>query len=194
MNSRATIRLRPAASKRRSPNSTRPSWKEEARHRSGPSRRSRHDGRSLDAHARRRVGHIGLYRDENKRPVEYFVRLPDTEGRNFIVVDPMLATGYSGAYAVDTLKKRGIPGSQIQFMALVAAPEGVKTFTELHPDVESTSRRLTITSTKTLHRPGSRRRGRSHLRHEVSPVPSPFPEADAEPGLDVRFFTYIRVY
>ena len=109
---------------------------QEARHRSGPSRRSRHDGRSLDAHARRRVGHIGLYRDENKRPVEYFVRLPDTEGRNFIVVDPMLATGYSGAYAVDTLKKRGIPGSQIQFMALVAAPEGVKTFTELHPDVE----------------------------------------------------------
>ena len=68
-----------------------------------------------------RVGHIGLYRDENKRPVEYFV---------------MLATGYSGAYAVDTLKKRGIPGSQIQFMALVAAPEGVKTFSELHPDVE----------------------------------------------------------
>lgn len=83
-----------------------------------------------------RVGHIGLYRDENKRPVEYFVRLPDTEDRNFIVVDPMLATGYSGAYAVDTLKKRGIPGSQIQFMALVAAPEGVKTFSELHPDVE----------------------------------------------------------
>ena len=83
-----------------------------------------------------RVGHIGLYRDENKRPVEYFVRLPNTEGRNFIVVDPMLATGDSGAYAVDTLKKRGIPGSQIQFMALVAAPEGVKTFTELHPDVE----------------------------------------------------------
>ena len=67
-----------------------------------------------------RVGHIGLYRDENHRPVEYLVKLPSNlENRTFIVVDPMVATGYSGAHAVDVLKKRG-----------------VKVFSKLHPDVD----------------------------------------------------------
>lgn len=84
-----------------------------------------------------RVGHIGLYRDENHRPVEYLVKLPaQLENRTFIVVDPMVATGYSGAHAVDVLKKRGVPGENIRFMALVAAPEGVEVFTKLHPDVD----------------------------------------------------------
>ncbi len=82
-----------------------------------------------------RVGHIGLYRDANKRPVEYLVKLPDVAGRTFIVVDPMVATGYSGAHAVDVLKKRGVAGENIRFMALVAAPEGVGVFQKLHPDV-----------------------------------------------------------
>ena len=83
-----------------------------------------------------RVGHIGLYRDENHRPVEYLVKLPDLEGRTFIVVDPMIATGYSAAHAVDVLKKRGVPGENIRFMALVAAPEGIEVFEKLHPDVD----------------------------------------------------------
>lgn len=73
-----------------------------------------------------RVGHIGLYRDENHRPVEYLVKLPaQLESRTFIVVDPMVATGYSAAHAVDVLKKRGVPGESIRFMALVAAPEEI---------------------------------------------------------------------
>ena len=84
-----------------------------------------------------RVGHIGLYRDENHRPVEYLVKLPaQRDGRTFIVVDPMVATGYSAAHAVDVLKKRGVPGESIRFMALVAAPEGVEVFSKLHPDVD----------------------------------------------------------
>ena len=84
-----------------------------------------------------RVGHIGLYRDENHRPVEYLVKLPaQLDGRTFIVVDPMVATGYSAAHAVDVLKKRGVPGESIRFMALVAAPEGVEVFSKLHPDVD----------------------------------------------------------
>lgn len=84
-----------------------------------------------------RVGHIGLYRDENHRPVEYLVKLPaQLDGRTFIVVDPMVATGYSAAHAVDVLKKRGVPGESIRFMALVAAPEGVEVFSKHHPDVD----------------------------------------------------------
>lgn len=84
-----------------------------------------------------RVGHIGLYRDENHRPVEYLVKLPaQLESRTFFVVDPMVATGYSAAHAVDVLKKRGVPGESIRFMALVAAPEGVEVFSKLHPDVD----------------------------------------------------------
>ncbi|CAB3786804.1 uracil phosphoribosyltransferase [Pararobbsia alpina] len=84
-----------------------------------------------------RVGHIGVYRDhESHRPVEYLVKLPpDLEERTFILCDPMVATGYSAAHAVDVLKKHGVAGDSIRFLALVAAPEGVKVFHDAHPDV-----------------------------------------------------------
>ncbi len=82
-----------------------------------------------------RQGHIGLYRGEDKRPVEYYVRLPEIEGRIFIVCDPMLATGFSGAYAVQVLIDRGVDPANIRFLALVAAPEGVQAFHLQHPQV-----------------------------------------------------------
>lgn len=83
-----------------------------------------------------RVGHIGMYRDSNKRPVEYLVRLPNVTDRLFIICDPMLATGYSAAHAVDVLKKRGVSGESIRFLALVSAPEGIAVMQQLHPDIE----------------------------------------------------------
>ena len=83
-----------------------------------------------------RVGHIGLYRDEEtKQPVEYLVKLPDPVGRIFILVDPMLATGHSAKYALDVLVKNGVNPDQIRFMALVAAPEGVKVLADSYPQV-----------------------------------------------------------
>lgn len=83
-----------------------------------------------------RVGHIGLYRDpETLQPVEYFAKLPqDIEERDFIVVDPMLATGGSAIEAINSLKKRG--AVHIRFMCLIAAPEGVEVLKEAHPDVD----------------------------------------------------------
>jgi uracil phosphoribosyltransferase len=83
-----------------------------------------------------RMGHIGLYRDhETKRPVEYYVKLPEPEGRIFILVDPMLATGYSVVAAMDTLNKRGVSDDNIRMMCLVAAPEGVGVACKAHPKV-----------------------------------------------------------
>ena len=83
-----------------------------------------------------KVGHVGLYRDpETLKPVEYYVKLPaDVEEREFIVVDPMLATGGSAVDAISAIKKRG--AKNIKFVCLVAAPEGVKTVEEAHPDVD----------------------------------------------------------
>ncbi|MDY7508547.1 uracil phosphoribosyltransferase [Ralstonia sp. L16] len=83
-----------------------------------------------------RIGHIGVYRDEQHRPVEYLVRLPDLEDRTFILCDPMVATGYSAVHAVDVMKKRGVPDENILFLALVAAPEGVEVFQKAHPNVK----------------------------------------------------------
>jgi uracil phosphoribosyltransferase len=84
-----------------------------------------------------RVGHIGVFRDPDTHlPVEYLVRLPDTNERTFILCDPMVATGNSAVYAVDVLKKRGVTDDQILFLALVAAPEGVEVFRAAHPDVK----------------------------------------------------------
>jgi uracil phosphoribosyltransferase len=83
-----------------------------------------------------RMGHIGLYRDpQTKRPVEYFVKLPEPEGRTFIICDPMLATGYSAVAAVDILNRRGVSDADIRFLALVAAPEGMRVFTSAHPTI-----------------------------------------------------------
>lgn len=83
-----------------------------------------------------RVGHIGVYRDpETLEPVEYYCKLPtDIAERELIVVDPMLATGGSVCAAVDFLKERG--ASQIKFMCLLAAPEGIAKVQQVHPDVE----------------------------------------------------------
>lgn len=83
-----------------------------------------------------KVGHIGLYRDEETlEPHEYFVKLPeDIDVRQLFVVDPMLATGGSAIMAIDALKARG--ASNIKFVCLVAAPEGVKALQEAHPDID----------------------------------------------------------
>ncbi len=83
-----------------------------------------------------RVGHIGLYRDEETlEPVTYFCKLPkDIDQREALIVDPMLATGGSAAAAISFLKQYGC--RQIKLMVLLAAPEGVRRIQEEHPDVE----------------------------------------------------------
>jgi uracil phosphoribosyltransferase len=90
----------------------------------------------LDLLPSARVGHIGVYRDPaTHRPVEYLVKLPEPQGRMFILTDPMLATGYSAAHAVDVLKRASVEAENIRFMTLVAAPEGVDLLCSRHPDV-----------------------------------------------------------
>ena len=83
-----------------------------------------------------RVGHIGMYRDEETfKPVEYLVKLPtDIADRQIFLVDPVLATGGSAILAIDSLKKRN--ANNIKFVCLVAAPEGVKAVQEAHPDID----------------------------------------------------------
>jgi uracil phosphoribosyltransferase len=90
-----------------------------------------------------RVGHIGLYRDPaTKRPVQYFVKLPEPEGRTFILCDPMLATGHSAAGAVNVLNKAGVADTDIRFLSLVAAPEGVAVLHAAHPELKTYSAAL----------------------------------------------------
>ena len=83
-----------------------------------------------------KVGHIGIYRDEETHePHEYFCKLPShISERLVIVTDPMIATGGSAIEAVDLIKKKG--GKNIKFMAIIGAPEGVKKLHEAHPDIQ----------------------------------------------------------
>lgn len=83
-----------------------------------------------------KVGHIGLYRDEMTHlPHEYYCKLPKPiEDRTIVVLDPMLATGGSAVDAIDQIKSYG--GSNIKFMCIIAAPEGLKALSEAHPDVQ----------------------------------------------------------
>ena len=83
-----------------------------------------------------RVGHIGMYRDEETmQPCEYYCKLPEgIEDKLVLLVDPMLATGGSACDAIDLLKKRGC--KNIKFMAIIGAPEGVAKVAEAHPDVQ----------------------------------------------------------
>ena len=83
-----------------------------------------------------KVGHIGLYRnEETHKPVEYYCKLPeDIQERLVIVTDPMLATGGSASDALTMLKGKGC--TNIRLMCLVAAPEGIKAVQEANPDVD----------------------------------------------------------
>ncbi len=82
------------------------------------------------------VGHIGVMRNEETlRPEEYLVRLPKDIGQKYIITDPMLATGYSAAHAIDVLNDNGIDDERILMMVLVAVPEGVSVMAEKHPNV-----------------------------------------------------------
>ena len=83
-----------------------------------------------------KVGHIGLYRnEETHKPVVYYCKLPgDIQQRMVIVTDPMLATGGSACDAVDMLKERGC--TSIRLMCLVGAPEGIAAVQAAHPDVD----------------------------------------------------------
>ena len=88
----------------------------------------------LDLIPSARIGVSGLYRDpKTLKPVEYYCKLPNTENRSFVVVDPMLATGGSSVAAIQMLKDRG--AKDIRLMCLVAAPEGVALVNKEHPDV-----------------------------------------------------------
>lgn len=89
----------------------------------------------LDLVPTAKVGHIGLYRDpETLQPVEYYCKLPqDITERDFYVLDPMLATGGSAVAAVQFIKDKG--AKNINFLCLIAAPEGLKCLQEAHPDV-----------------------------------------------------------
>ena len=83
-----------------------------------------------------KVGHIGLYRDEETfEPKEYYCKLPvGIDKKVVMVVDPMLATGGSACDAITMLKKRGC--KNIKLMSIIAAPEGVTKVAETHPDVQ----------------------------------------------------------
>lgn len=83
-----------------------------------------------------RVGFVGLYRDEKTlQPIQYYFKVPEAlEERMVIAVDPMLATGNSSVAAINLLKKAG--AKNISFLCLLAAPEGVQTMKNAHPDVK----------------------------------------------------------
>lgn len=82
-----------------------------------------------------KVGHIGVYRDEETlEPHEYYAKLPSIiTDASVMVVDPMLATGGSVKHAIDIIKKKG--ATDISYVGLVGAPEGVKKIQQYHPDV-----------------------------------------------------------
>ncbi len=83
-----------------------------------------------------KLGHIGLYRDPNTlTPIEYFCKLPEhTENCQIFVLDPMLATGGTASAAIQFIKERGI--NNINYLCLIAAPNGVKRVQADHPDVD----------------------------------------------------------
>ncbi len=83
-----------------------------------------------------KIGHIGLYRDEETlEPKKYFFKVPEnTKNSLVIVLDPMLATGHSAAYAIQALKEIGV--KNIRYAGIVGCPEGIELLQEKHPDVD----------------------------------------------------------
>ena len=114
-----------------------------------------------------KVGHIGLYRDEvTHQPHEYYCKLPSPiELRTIVVTDPMLATGGSAVEAVDFIKQHG--GRTIKFMAIIAAPEGLKRLHEAHPDVQIYVGHVDRCLNENAYICGTRRCRRSDFRNKI---------------------------
>lgn len=89
----------------------------------------------LDLVPSARVAHVGLYRDHDTlEAIEYYFKAPEDLGERLVIaVDPMLATANSATAAIEKLKERG--ATNIRFLCLLAAPEGIKAFQDAHPDV-----------------------------------------------------------
>ena len=83
-----------------------------------------------------KIGHIGLFRDEETlKPVRYYYKVPKgIDKKQFVVLDPMLATGGSAVDAIELLKEKGV--KKIKFLCIIAAPEGIENVTKKHPDVK----------------------------------------------------------
>jgi len=83
-----------------------------------------------------RVGHLGIYRDEDTlQPVEYYMKSPELNEEDIvIIIDPMFATGGSVIMAIDYVKEKG--AKKIKVLSIVSVPEGIKNLNEHHPDVE----------------------------------------------------------
>lgn len=83
-----------------------------------------------------KVGHIGLYRDEETfQPIEYYFKMPENiEGREVLIIDPMLATGGSASATISRLKEEGV--QKIKLLCVVAAPEGINLIEKDHSDVQ----------------------------------------------------------
>ena len=83
-----------------------------------------------------KVGHIGLYRDEETfQPIEYYFKMPENVSqREVLIIDPMLATGGSASATISRLKEEGV--KKIKLLCVVAAPEGINLIEKDHPDVQ----------------------------------------------------------
>ena len=83
-----------------------------------------------------KIGHIGLYRNEETlKPVKYYYKVPkDIKNRTVLLLDPMLATGGSAVDAISMIKEEGV--KKIKFLSIIAAPEGLKRVQQEHPDVQ----------------------------------------------------------
>ena len=83
-----------------------------------------------------KIGHIGLYRDEETfQPVEYYYKMPEgIADREVLVIDPMLATGGSASATISRLKQDGV--TRVKLLCIVAAPQGIKRIEDDHPDVQ----------------------------------------------------------
>ncbi len=90
----------------------------------------------LKAMPNAKIGHVGLYRDEETlKPVRYYYKMPkDIANREVIVLDPMLATGGSATDTITMLKEDGV--EKIKFLCILSAPEGIQKLQEIHPDVQ----------------------------------------------------------
>ena len=120
------------------------------------------------------VGYLGMERDEvTLQPRDYYAKLPPMQGRRALVLDPMLATGGSGAAAVTHVKANAAPKS-IGFVCVVAAPEGIARMAAEHPDVPivagALDRQLNDVG---FILPGARRLRRSPARHRLGPASRP---------------------
>ncbi|CAK7328163.1 unnamed protein product [Dovyalis caffra] len=93
-----------------------------------------------------KIGKILIHGEGNNGRQLIYEKLPaDISSRHVLLLDPVLASGNSAVKAISLLLSKGVPESNIIFLNLIAAPQGVHVICKKFPKLQLVTSEIDVT-------------------------------------------------